>query len=232
MRWRRRQKNGLSALWLQSGSATVDLMMHWVAAAMAAKDYALALDYLDRIVTMKPDYAEGWNKRATVYFLTGDYAKRSSTSTQDAGARAAPFRCAGGSRPHHARDRQGQGALARLRGRRWRSIRISRTSRRRWTISEAKATAAQYDRRASAARRRSRRRTAMRSMLVAPGVPSGTPAVMMMRSPGSAKPSSTAMPAGVLDHVRRGSSAPRRRRSAGPRPATAGAPSRRPATAR
>ena len=33
----------------------------------------------------------------------------------------------------------------------------------------------------------------MRSMLVAPGVPSGTPAVMMMRWPGSAKPSSRAM---------------------------------------
>ena len=33
----------------------------------------------------------------------------------------------------------------------------------------------------------------MRSMLVAPGVPSGTPAVMMMRSPGPARPSRWAM---------------------------------------
>ena len=34
----------------------------------------------------------------------------------------------------------------------------------------------------------------MRSMLVAPGVPRGTPAVMAMRSPGRAKPSWYAMP--------------------------------------
>lgn len=68
-------ENSLSALWLQSDSATVDLMMHWVSAAMTAKNYSLALDYLDRILTLKPDYAEGWNVRATVYFLTDDYSR-------------------------------------------------------------------------------------------------------------------------------------------------------------
>ena len=68
-------ENRLSVLWLQSDSATVDLMMHWVAAAMTAKNYPLALDYLDRILTLKPDYAEGWNVRATVYFLNDDYSR-------------------------------------------------------------------------------------------------------------------------------------------------------------
>jgi tetratricopeptide (TPR) repeat protein len=62
-------------LWLQSGSDTVDLLMSWAMKAMAAKDYATALDFLDRVVTMKPDYAEGWNKRATVYFMMNDYSK-------------------------------------------------------------------------------------------------------------------------------------------------------------
>jgi tetratricopeptide (TPR) repeat protein len=62
-------------LWLESGSDTVDLLMGWTLAAMEEKNYALALDYLDRIVTMKPDYAEGWNKRATVHFLVDDYSK-------------------------------------------------------------------------------------------------------------------------------------------------------------
>ena len=41
----------------------------------------------------------------------------------------------------------------------------------------------------------------MRSMLVAPGVPKRTPAMMMMRWPAAAKPSRKAMPAGALDHV-------------------------------
>ena len=63
------------ALWLQSGSDTVDLLMSWSAEAIANKDYARALDILDRVVTLKPDYAEGWNKRATVYFLTDDYSQ-------------------------------------------------------------------------------------------------------------------------------------------------------------
>jgi tetratricopeptide (TPR) repeat protein len=68
-------ENSLAALWLQSGSATVDLMMHWVSAAMVNKNYPRALDYLDRILTLKPDYAEGWNARATVYFLQDDYSR-------------------------------------------------------------------------------------------------------------------------------------------------------------
>ena len=62
-------------LWLESGSDTIDLLMAWAIKAIDAKNYPLALDFLDRIVTMKPDYVEGWNKRATVYFLTDDYKK-------------------------------------------------------------------------------------------------------------------------------------------------------------
>jgi tetratricopeptide (TPR) repeat protein len=63
------------ALWLQSGSDTVDLLMSWSVEAISNKDYPKALDILDRIVTLKPDYAEGWNKRATVYYLTDGYSQ-------------------------------------------------------------------------------------------------------------------------------------------------------------
>lgn len=62
-------------IWLDSGSDTVDLLMDWTLDAMEQKNYPLALDYLDRIVTMQPDYVEGWNKRATVHFLVDDYSK-------------------------------------------------------------------------------------------------------------------------------------------------------------
>jgi tetratricopeptide (TPR) repeat protein len=62
-------------IWLESGSDTVDLLMRWSLDAMEEKNYPLALDYLDRVLIMQPDYAEGWNKRATVHFLTDDYSK-------------------------------------------------------------------------------------------------------------------------------------------------------------
>lgn len=61
-------------LWLHSGSDTVDLLMSRVIAAMKADDYSLALELLNHIVKLKPDYAEGWNKRATVFFYLRDYA--------------------------------------------------------------------------------------------------------------------------------------------------------------
>jgi tetratricopeptide (TPR) repeat protein len=43
--------------------------------AMDDENYPLALDFLDRITTLEPQYAEGWNKRATVFFLTDQYGK-------------------------------------------------------------------------------------------------------------------------------------------------------------
>jgi tetratricopeptide (TPR) repeat protein len=68
-------ESAILRLWMESGSDTVDILMDWALKAMDEKNYALALDFLDRIVTLKPDFVEGWNKRATVFFLTDDYAK-------------------------------------------------------------------------------------------------------------------------------------------------------------
>jgi len=58
----------------ESGSPTVDLLMSWANQAIAEKQYPLALDILDQVVILKPDFAEAWNKRATVHFLADDYA--------------------------------------------------------------------------------------------------------------------------------------------------------------
>lgn len=57
----------------RSGSDTVDLLMDRAAIAMRTKNYGLALDLLDGVVRMEPGFAEGWNRRATVHFLAGDY---------------------------------------------------------------------------------------------------------------------------------------------------------------
>ena len=63
------------AAWSQSGSANIDLMMQWAQKAVEAKKYDVALDFLDQIIVMRPDFAEGWNRRATVHFLMNNTAK-------------------------------------------------------------------------------------------------------------------------------------------------------------
>jgi tetratricopeptide (TPR) repeat protein len=62
------------ALWLISGSDTCNLLMARAKVATDAKDYDLALKLLSAIIQIKPDYVEGWNRRATIYYLKDDYA--------------------------------------------------------------------------------------------------------------------------------------------------------------
>src|SRR5271155_4712476 len=51
--------------WLRSGSDASDLLMGRALEAFAAENYGLALQLLDTVVATQPDWAEGWNKRAT-----------------------------------------------------------------------------------------------------------------------------------------------------------------------
>jgi tetratricopeptide (TPR) repeat protein len=61
------------AIWLDSGDAQINQQMSWAVAAMDANSWELALNYLNSIVVNKPDYVEGWNKRATLYFFIGRF---------------------------------------------------------------------------------------------------------------------------------------------------------------
>ncbi|MCX2697320.1 MULTISPECIES: tetratricopeptide repeat protein [Ochrobactrum] len=64
----------INQIWQQSGSATVDLLLQWASNAMLEKRYTSALDFLNEAIAINPDYAEAWNRRATVYYLRNDYA--------------------------------------------------------------------------------------------------------------------------------------------------------------
>jgi tetratricopeptide (TPR) repeat protein len=68
-------ENRIWALWFASGSATADLLMSRVKTAIEGKDEDLALQLLDAIIELKPDYVEAWNRRATVYFTKKDYGR-------------------------------------------------------------------------------------------------------------------------------------------------------------
>jgi len=66
-------ENRIWAVWMMSGSDTCGLLMGRAKAAADEKDYDLAIKLLDAVIEIKPDYVEGWNRRATVYYLMNDY---------------------------------------------------------------------------------------------------------------------------------------------------------------
>ena len=61
--------------WFRSGSASIDLLMLWSNEAMESRNFPVALDFLDQVVVLKPDFAEGWNRRATLHFMMNNFAK-------------------------------------------------------------------------------------------------------------------------------------------------------------
>jgi tetratricopeptide (TPR) repeat protein len=63
----------IEGLWLQSGSDTIGVLMGRSAKAINEQKNDLALQLLDAVVELAPDYAEGWNRRAYVYFLQNNY---------------------------------------------------------------------------------------------------------------------------------------------------------------
>jgi len=58
-------------IWSRSGDPAIDKLFARGVEQMQAAALADALATFDVIVRRKPDFAEGWNKRATIYFLLG-----------------------------------------------------------------------------------------------------------------------------------------------------------------
>lgn len=57
------------ALWLKNDSPTVNLLMHRALVAMNDGRLDESLAVLDEMVVLAPDFAEAWNKRATVLYM-------------------------------------------------------------------------------------------------------------------------------------------------------------------
>jgi tetratricopeptide (TPR) repeat protein len=62
----------IEALFDQSGSASVDLLMTRASAAAAADDKDTAKKLIDAITDIAPDFAEGWHRRAALQADAGD----------------------------------------------------------------------------------------------------------------------------------------------------------------
>jgi tetratricopeptide (TPR) repeat protein len=57
----------------ESGSDTGDLLLRRARQAIGAEEYPDALKILDATIALLPDWAEGWNARATARYLDDDY---------------------------------------------------------------------------------------------------------------------------------------------------------------
>lgn len=68
-------EQGLWALWSRSGDAAIDKLMARGVTEMDTGRPKPAIATFSEVIRRKPEFAEGWNKRATVYYLAGEYKK-------------------------------------------------------------------------------------------------------------------------------------------------------------
>lgn len=62
-------------LWSRSGDLEVDRLLEIGTRQMGGGALAEAIETFNDVIRRRPAFAEGWNKRATAYFLAGQYRK-------------------------------------------------------------------------------------------------------------------------------------------------------------
>lgn len=70
--WRRVERQILTE-WSKSGSAAMDLLLQRGRNALREGNHAEAIEHLTALTDHAPDFAEGWNARATAYAQAGQY---------------------------------------------------------------------------------------------------------------------------------------------------------------
>jgi len=60
-------------LWSRSGDPEIDTLLQSGIRYMDDGRMGMAVEIFTTIIVRKPEFAEGWNKRATAYYLIGDY---------------------------------------------------------------------------------------------------------------------------------------------------------------
>ena len=68
-----RAANALWQMWHRSGHARLDALLREGIEAMERQDLPAADATFTRLIAEAPAFAEGWNKRATVRYMAGDY---------------------------------------------------------------------------------------------------------------------------------------------------------------
>jgi len=60
------------AVWSRSGDAATDRLFERGVEQMRNGSLKGAVETFNKVIAMRPGFAEGWNKRATVYFMLGE----------------------------------------------------------------------------------------------------------------------------------------------------------------
>lgn len=63
----------IEQVWVQADSPTATLLMNRALVAANEKNYDLALQFLDSVTDLYPDWSEGFNRRAYLYVIKLDY---------------------------------------------------------------------------------------------------------------------------------------------------------------
>jgi len=61
-------------VWLETDTGSAEVLLKDGMAAMSDRDVKRAEESFTALIELAPDFAEGWNKRATVRYFGGDYA--------------------------------------------------------------------------------------------------------------------------------------------------------------
>ena len=72
---RRLTERALWEVWSRSGDRDIDRLFAIGVEQMNDQHGAAAVQTFSEIIRRKPEFAEGWNKRATVYYVLGEYTK-------------------------------------------------------------------------------------------------------------------------------------------------------------
>jgi tetratricopeptide (TPR) repeat protein len=72
---RRLAESSIWRIWSRSGNVKIDRLFARGVRHMNRGEADAAIATFSEVIRRKPSFAEGWNKRATVYFLIGEYRK-------------------------------------------------------------------------------------------------------------------------------------------------------------
>jgi tetratricopeptide (TPR) repeat protein len=72
---RNQAEQAIQRIWSRSGNSAIDAMFTRGVREMYERNFVRAISTFTEIIKAKPDFAEGWNKRATLYFITREYNK-------------------------------------------------------------------------------------------------------------------------------------------------------------
>jgi tetratricopeptide (TPR) repeat protein len=68
-------ERALWQVWSRSGDEDIDRLLAVGIEQMDTQDGEAAVKTFTRVIERRPEFAEGWNKRATVYYLMGEFKK-------------------------------------------------------------------------------------------------------------------------------------------------------------